>query len=662
MKNDPRHVGIFIRLSTDDQMRGDSPATHEVRARTYAEMKGWNVLEVYKLDGVSGKTVKDDPEVKRMLSDVRRGHIKALIFSKLERFARNTRELLEFAEIFKEHGADLVSLTESIDTSTPAGYLLFTVMGALAQCDRETIAARVAAAVPIRAKLGKSLGGAAPYGFRWVDKKMEIDPSEAPIRKAMYDLFLEHRRVKTVAEAMNERGYRTRDGSLWSDTSVSRLLTDTSAKGMRLANHTKSLGKRKGWVSKSEKDWVYVPVPAIVDESIWNACNEILKGRRSRGVRQTKRVTHLFAGLTFCHCGAKMYVPDQSVKYTCTSCRNKIPCIDLDAIFAEELTRFVFSDAEIENYTRRGTTRLREDDLAIVTLEQEKKLIGEESDKLYALYIQGGLDVEGFKARNDRLLLRLKANEEELPRLKGRRDGLATALENDRYVLGARDLASRWPHLSHDEKRRIVETIVASITVGIDEVDIKLLYAPPPPPSAPPSLTPGRDSIRATQPHGCVALLPSLDISLIRRRFKAPESIGEHVKARRLSLSLRQVEVAELLGVCEETIVHWERNQTTTIPPECLPRVIAFLGYNPIPLGESLAAHLKHWRMSRGLSQKKAARVIGVDPGTLSGWERGVPIKQARHHERVGKVLSALGAGEIHASQSVDSVEIARAK
>src|SRR5438552_1742436 len=97
-----------------------NPEHHERRAHYYAESKEWKVKEVYHLEAVSGKSVKDHPETQRMMKDIKLGHITGLIFSKLARLARNTRELLDFADTFREHNADLISLQESIDTSTPA--------------------------------------------------------------------------------------------------------------------------------------------------------------------------------------------------------------------------------------------------------------------------------------------------------------------------------------------------------------------------------------------------------------------------------------------------------------------------------------------------------------------------------------------------------------
>src|SRR5580658_2133950 len=105
-------VGIWIRVSTEDQAKGDSPQHHEARAREYAKWNEWNVKEVYNLAGVSGKTVMEHPECKRMLEDIKRGHITGLIFSKLARLARNKDELEKFAKMFRGSDADMISLQE----------------------------------------------------------------------------------------------------------------------------------------------------------------------------------------------------------------------------------------------------------------------------------------------------------------------------------------------------------------------------------------------------------------------------------------------------------------------------------------------------------------------------------------------------------------------
>jgi len=478
ISDEQKRVGIWIRVSTENQVRDESPEIHVRRARAYAEAKGWNVVEEYRLDAVSGKTVRERPETKKMLDDIGRGHITGLIFSKLARLARNTVELLEFADIFRQNNADLISLGESIDTSTPAGRLFYTMIAAMGQWEREEISARISASIPIRAKLGKPVGGATPYGYRWVNQKFVPHPDEAPVRKLIYELFREHKRKRVVAKLLNERGYRTRSGALWSDTAVTRSIQDTTAKGLRISNYTRSL-KNGGSQFKPKSDWFEHTVEAIVSEELWNECNDFLGTMKKRGHRMTKQVVHLFAGMVYCRCGNKMYVPTDRPKYTCHKCKNTIPISDLEGIFEQELKTFVFSPKELTSHFEKGQASLQEKELLVANLLKEQKKVAAEIEKLHDLYQSEAIDKKGFAKKYQQYAERQNQLEDEVPQVEAERDVLKISLLSQQEVFSeAKDLFSRWNELGSSEKRKIAETLIDRIEVFEDEVEIKLLYSP----------------------------------------------------------------------------------------------------------------------------------------------------------------------------------------
>jgi site-specific DNA recombinase len=474
-----KRVGIWIRVSTQDQAEGDSPEHHEKRARFYAEAKGWKITTVYHLEAVSGKSVMGHLETQRMLDDIKSGHTSGLIFSKLARLARNTKELLDIADIFKDCGADLISLAESIDTSSPAGRMFFTVQAALTQFEREEIAERVAASVPIRAKPGKPLGGAAPFGYQWRDRALVPDPNEAPIRRLMYEMYLKHRRKKTVALLLNEAGYRTRNGGRFSDTTVDRLLRDPIAKGQRRANYTKSLGEKKHWVLKPEDEWVFTDVEAVVPEEVWQQCNQVLKAQKQQPRLSAKKSVQLFAGLAYCHCGTKLYVPSNAPKYVCFTCRNKIPVKDLETVYYEQLQNFFLSPEEVMRYVSKADEALREKQALLESLRDKQRQLTRDMDKLMRLYLDGQISGEGFGAQYKPLEEQVKGIGEQVPILQREIEQIkAHLLSPDGMVETGKRIYLNWSYLERDEKRQIVENTVEKIVVGEQDITIELDYLP----------------------------------------------------------------------------------------------------------------------------------------------------------------------------------------
>ncbi len=475
-----KSVGIWIRVSTEDQAQGESPEHHEARARNYAAAKGWNVREVYDLAGVSGKSVMEHPEAKRMLRDLQRGHIKALIFSKLARLARNTKELLEFADTFRAANADLISLQESIDTSTPSGRLFYTMIAAMAQWEREEIGDRIKASIQIRAKLGKPTNGKSPYGYHWKDKKLVPHPVEGPVRKLAYELFLKHRRKGRVAREMNASGYRTRAGCPWSDMAIGRILTDWSAKG----THRLNVYRRTGaWTNeiKDESEWGSVECEPLVSETVWNQANQIIEEQQGRKVKRPgRKPVQTFAGLAHCHCGARMYVRTGTRKYICEACRNKIAIEDLDAIFIEELKSIFGERPRVTAHLASAALQIEEKQKLLANQQGELQKVRDEMAKTHRLYLDGHIPIEEFGNYHKPLAERLLQLQTDIPRLEGEIDfARVQNLSADAVTNEAQSLYANWPQLPPDNRRRVVEALVEKIVIGKDDLEITFSASSP---------------------------------------------------------------------------------------------------------------------------------------------------------------------------------------
>jgi DNA invertase Pin-like site-specific DNA recombinase len=153
------NTAIYARVST---LNGQDPEMQLRELREYCQRRGMTLVDEYVDTGISG--AKDRrPELDRLLTDAHRRRFDSVVVWRFDRFARSVSHLLRALETFRSLGIEFVSLSEQVDTSTPAGKLVFTVLGAVAELERSLIAERVKAGLRNARAKGKRLGRPRSY-------------------------------------------------------------------------------------------------------------------------------------------------------------------------------------------------------------------------------------------------------------------------------------------------------------------------------------------------------------------------------------------------------------------------------------------------------------------------------------------------------------------
>ena len=148
-------AALYARTSTSD--KGQDPELQLEDLRRLAEQRGWTVVEEYVDVGVSG-TKDARPALDALMDNARRGRLDVVAVWRFDRFARSTQHLLRALEEFRALGVDFVSQREAIDTSTPMGRMVFTMIAAVAELEAALIRERVQAGVDRARRQGKTLG------------------------------------------------------------------------------------------------------------------------------------------------------------------------------------------------------------------------------------------------------------------------------------------------------------------------------------------------------------------------------------------------------------------------------------------------------------------------------------------------------------------------
>ena len=305
-KMGPVHVALYVRVSSDKQAKKEDGSldTQLDRLKSFVEYKKtsgqeWNITEQVvegEKDGMRhGRSAKntDRPGLQRLMELSRAGLIDVVVITKIDRISRSVIDFLLLVAELDRHRVRVVSLYESIDLTTPAGRLQTTIMIALAQHEREVIAARVKEKVAWRAEKGLPLGRP-PIGYVLKDKMYVIDEAHAQHVRAADALYLERESADVIVREFRERGYRTPNGKFYTKPMICRMLRNPVYAGkVEYGEHSFDAQ----W--KPIRSWdTHVRIGRQMDRN---------NRRKRSSKRQPKDFVYLLQGLLRCgQCGFKM--------------------------------------------------------------------------------------------------------------------------------------------------------------------------------------------------------------------------------------------------------------------------------------------------------------------------------------------------------------------
>jgi DNA invertase Pin-like site-specific DNA recombinase len=330
-------VGIYVRLSKDDERAGESVSieNQKLMLTKYCEEQGWNDYSVYCDDGVSGTTF-DRPGVSKLIEDAKEGLINLILVKDLSRFGRNYIQVGQFTDyLFPMIGCRFIALNDGVDTIHSDNDIM-PFRNLFNEFQSKDTSKKIKAVKQAHAKMGNYLGCYVPYGYKAHpdDKhKFVVEEFAAGVVRKMFAYRRQGFGFRKIARLLNEehilpprdyyyqekgvesKGYRNH---LWNDVTVKKMLRSEVYIGHMVQNKRGTLSyKNKKQVDKPKEDWIKVENThePIIDMDTWNACAEV--DARNYKPRPTKESEiSLFGGLLKCmDCGFKMRYSQETHTY-----------------------------------------------------------------------------------------------------------------------------------------------------------------------------------------------------------------------------------------------------------------------------------------------------------------------------------------------------------
>jgi site-specific DNA recombinase len=232
-------AAIYIRVSTQDQAQhGFSLDAQEDALQNYAKALGYEIYKLYRDEGKSAKDL-NRPEMINLLKDAEARKFQAIFIYKLDRFSRSLKDLILTIDKLKEWGIDFVSLQDKIETASASGKLMFQIIGAFAEFERNIIGDRTKFGMERKAKEGGFITKA-PKGYKLFNKKLMINDEESKKVKTIFEEFLNSDISLTQLAKKNNM----------TTSGIKKLLLNTTYTGkVKFANH-ESNGQHEAIIEK----------------------------------------------------------------------------------------------------------------------------------------------------------------------------------------------------------------------------------------------------------------------------------------------------------------------------------------------------------------------------------------------------------------------------
>ena len=443
-------TAIYIRVSTDAQREeGYSIDEQKEKLQALCISKGFKDYEFYVDGGFTGSNI-DRPEMQRLIADVKAGRIENVVVYKLDRLSRSQKDTLYLIEdVFNPHGVDFISLTESIDTSTPNGRMMIGILSAFAQLERENIRERTRMGMKGRVKEGKWMGGGRiPFGYDYDKTKGILVPNDnADKVRQIYDLYLQGYSTNRIAQMLG----------LKYDRLATQILTRKSNIGIIEYNGVEYQGQHE---------------PLISLETYQRAMDYM----QERSTTRSAESNYLLTGLIVCgKCGGKMRYQKWG-KHDCKICCYsqdkskphlvKDPNCDNMKLWASELESGVIRDLfdfAYRNKTLTDPGLARESILEILHKQYDE--VSKQIKRLYNLYAT---------SENELLLTTIDENRAKLANLQKQIEAEKHRSYQSTKVMGVQrsleKIQETWPHMTQKEQKNIMQACIEKVEVDGENV------------------------------------------------------------------------------------------------------------------------------------------------------------------------------------------------